>query len=300
MVCVSWKDAQAYVAWLTQKTGHWYRLLSEAEWEYAARAGTTTAAYWGDSQGDACAYANGADLTMEEQFPDQEAAQPCHDGYVYTAPVGSFKPNAFGLYDMLGNVFEMLADCYERTYENAPVNGSPKVVADCRCRSNRGGSWTSTPTGLRAAYRDCDQEDTRVVDLGFRVARRLQTEIDRPPINESPTHAVSLRSDAMLPHRASVAATRREGLSARRNSLQSIGTSTTRPGRSAARISTNCSQLLPQAHDLDTRLLADATVMPRLQVPAVVQLRGAPPFTGQSCMTSIGADNASTSEPPHA
>lgn len=173
VVCVSWKEAQAYVVWLSKKTGHQYRLLSESEWEYAARAGTTMADYWGDSQSDACAYANGADFTMKEQYPDREAAQPCQDGYVYTAPVGSFKANEFGLHDMMGNVFEMLADCYERTYQGAPTDGSPKITTACKCRSNRGGSWTSTPTGLRAAYRDCDKEDTRVVDLGFRVARSL-------------------------------------------------------------------------------------------------------------------------------
>lgn len=173
VICVSWKEAQAYVEWLTKKTGHDYRLPSESEWEYAARAGSETTDYWGNSQADACIYANGADLTMQEHFPEQVAAQPCHDGFVYTAPVGSFRSNAFGLYDMLGNVFEMLADCYERTYQRAPIDGSPKVTATCACRSNRGGSWTSTPTGLRAAYRDCDKEDTRVVDLGFRVARRL-------------------------------------------------------------------------------------------------------------------------------
>ena len=173
VVCISWKEAQAYVAWLSKKTGHEYRLLSESEWEYAARAGTATANYWGDKQEDACAYANGVDMTLKEKFPDQETAQPCRDGYVNTAPVGSFKPNAFGLYDMMGNVFEMLADCYDRTYQGAPTDGSPKTTGTCKCRSNRGGSWTSTPTGFRAAYRDCDKEDTRVVDLGFRVARRL-------------------------------------------------------------------------------------------------------------------------------
>jgi|SRR5579863_389745 len=172
-VCVGWQEAQAYVRWLSRKAGHEYRLLSESEWEYAARAGTTTADYWGDRQEDACLYANGVDLTMQERFSDREVVQPCRDGYVYTAPVGSFRPNAFGLYDMMGNVFEMLADCYEKTYRGAPTDGSPKTTATCACRSNRGGSWTSTPSGLRAAYRACDMEDTRVVDLGFRVARRL-------------------------------------------------------------------------------------------------------------------------------
>jgi len=172
-VCVGWKEAQAYVAWLSKKTGQEYRLLSESEWEYAARAGTTTSDYWGDRQDEACAYANGVDFAMKTRFPDQEITQPCNDGYIYTSPVGSFKPNAFGLYDMMGNVFEMLADCYERTYQSAPTDGSPKITAECKCRSNRGGSWTSTATGFRAAYRDCDKEDTRVVDLGFRVARKL-------------------------------------------------------------------------------------------------------------------------------
>jgi formylglycine-generating enzyme required for sulfatase activity len=188
VVCVSWKEAQAYVRWLSHKAGHEYRLLSEAEWEYAARSGTTTADYWGDNQNDACAYANGVDLSLKAKFPDTEVMQHCHDGFVNTAPVGSFRPNAFGLYDMMGNVFEMLADCYAPGYARAPTDGSSRNEDVCRqkfkmgsmemsgCRVNRGGSWTSTPSGLRAAARACDTETTRVVDLGFRVARRLESQ----------------------------------------------------------------------------------------------------------------------------
>jgi formylglycine-generating enzyme required for sulfatase activity len=174
VVCMSWNEAVAYVAWLSKKTGKSYRLLSEAEWEYAARAGTTTPDYWGDRQEDACAYANGSDQTRKDRFPKWDADQPCRDGFAYTAPVGSFKPNAFGLYDMMGNVFEMTADCFYVDYFDAPTDGSARTTGDCKNRINRGGSWTSTPGGLRAAARAYDDVSmTRVVDLGFRIARGL-------------------------------------------------------------------------------------------------------------------------------
>lgn len=178
VVCVSWREAVAYAEWLTRKTGHSYRLLSEAEWEYAARAGSTAEAYWGDDQGQACGYANGVDLTLMDRFPDQTGKRDeivqCKDGYVFTAPAGSFKPNAFGLYDMLGNAFEWVADCSVDNYVGAPTDGSARIDGDCSLRMNRGGSWTSMPTGLRSAHRGNDDPDaTRVVDLGFRVARRL-------------------------------------------------------------------------------------------------------------------------------
>lgn len=174
-VCLNWNEAIAYTKWLSKKTGKKYGLLSESEWEYAARAGTTTAAYWGDKQKDACAYANGSDLTRKDKFPEWNADQPCHDGFIYTAPVGSFKPNAFGLYDMMGNVFEMTADCLNLNYSGAPADGSAWTTGDCKNRINRGGSWTSTPGGLRSATRGYDDISmTRVVDLGFRVARDLE------------------------------------------------------------------------------------------------------------------------------
>lgn len=177
VVCVSWLEAAAYTRWLSQKTGHRYRLLSEAEWEYADRAGTQSQAYWGDDPNETCAYANGVDATLTERFPRArwEDRVPCHDGHIFTAPVGSYRPNAFGLYDMEGNAFEWVEDCWADNYQGAPADGSARTAgADCANRVNRGGSWTSIPTGLRCAHRGLDTfENTRVVDLGFRVARSL-------------------------------------------------------------------------------------------------------------------------------
>jgi formylglycine-generating enzyme len=177
VVCVSWLEAEAYTRWLSQKTGRHYRLLSEAEWEYADRPGTQTQAYWGDDSTEACRYANGVDATLTERFPKGrwEDRAPCHDGHVFTAPVGSFRPNAFGLYDMEGNAFEWVEDCWADNYRGAPADGSARTAgADCSNRVNRGGSWTSNPTGLRSAHRGVDNfENTRVVDLGFRVVRNL-------------------------------------------------------------------------------------------------------------------------------
>ena len=175
VVCVSWLEAQAYTRWLSHKTGKQYRLLSEAEWEYAARAGTQSQAYWGDNPNEACKYANGVDATLTERFPRGrwEDQITCHDGSVFTAPVGSYRSNAFGLYDMEGNAFEWVEDCWADSYQGAPTDGSARTAGtDCSNRVNRGGSWTAMPTGLRAAHRGVDHfENTRVVDLGFRVAR---------------------------------------------------------------------------------------------------------------------------------
>jgi sulfatase modifying factor 1 len=173
-VCMSWNEAKSYLAWLSTKTGHRYRLLSEAEWEYAARAGTATAHYWGEKPQDACFYANGSDLTRKETFPEWNADQPCHDGFVFTSPAGSFRPNAFGLFDMLGNVAEMTEDCLYYSYATSPADGSARETGDCKNRVNRGDTWTSTPGELRSAARGFDNAtSTRVVDLGFRVARDL-------------------------------------------------------------------------------------------------------------------------------
>ncbi|MBK7675778.1 MAG: formylglycine-generating enzyme family protein [Candidatus Accumulibacter sp.] len=129
-VCVSWNDAQAYAAWLSKRTGRIYRLLSEAEWEYAARAGTTTSRYWGEDPNHACKFANVADRALAVKGPlfsqSGEAAtiHDCDDRHAETAPVGSFRPNAFGLYDMLGNVWEWTQDCGINRYADAPRDGS--------------------------------------------------------------------------------------------------------------------------------------------------------------------------------
>lgn len=173
-VCMSWNEAKAFTAWLSRKTGQHYRLLSEAEWEYAARAGTTGAHPWGERPQDACLYANGSDMTRHEHSPEWPVDQPCADGFAFTSPAGSFRPNAFGLYDMLGNVAEMTEDCLYYSYGDAPADGSARETGDCSKRVNRGDTWTSTPGRLRPAARGYDNATlTRVIDLGFRVARDL-------------------------------------------------------------------------------------------------------------------------------
>ena len=173
VACVSWDDARAYVRWLSQKTGKDYRLLSEAEWEYAARAGTTTMRFWGDDGNMSCAYANGADVTAETQAPSARnwAAAACNDRYAYTAPVGSYRPNAFGLHDMLGNVGEWTQDCWNANYNGAPTDGRAWAAGDCSLRAVRGGSWDDAPVGLRAAYRVGSPTVIRLYSRGFRVAR---------------------------------------------------------------------------------------------------------------------------------
>jgi formylglycine-generating enzyme required for sulfatase activity len=173
VACVSWDDAGAYVRWLSQKTGRDYRLLTEAEWEYAARAGTTTTRFWGDAGYMSCGYANGADLTAETQVPGASNwdVANCNDRYAYTAAVGSYRANSFGLYDMLGNVWEWTQDCWTRNYSGAPTDGSAWVAGDCSQRVVRGGSWEDAPLGLRAAYRVGSPTVIRVYIRGFRVAR---------------------------------------------------------------------------------------------------------------------------------
>ena len=171
-VCVSWEDAIAYVRWLGQRTGRAYRLLSEAEWEYAARAGTTTARFWGEDGNLSCAYANGADrATAGSAGPLGRAA--CDDGHAYTAPAGSFRANAFGLHDMLGNVGEWTQDCWNGNYARAPSDERAASTGDCTMRSVRGGSWDDAPAGLRAAYRVGSPVTVRLYSRGFRVARDL-------------------------------------------------------------------------------------------------------------------------------
>src|SRR5262249_46599041 len=154
-VCVSFEDAQRYVQWLSRKTGKLYRLPTEAEWEYAARAGTTTARFWGDGRERACDFANVADFTGAETLNwnkgNQDQVFQCRDGYANTAPVGSFRPNAFGLYDMLGNVFQWTEDCYHNSYDAAPSDGSAWTTGECKYRVLRGGSWNVSPRSVRSA-----------------------------------------------------------------------------------------------------------------------------------------------------
>ena len=170
VVCVSWQDSQAYVAWLSGETGEAYRLLSESEWEYVARAGTETARYWGESERGQCRHANGADAASVDLG---WGAASCNDGHVRTAPVGSFSANAFGLHDVLGNVWEWVEDCWNESYRGAPTDGSAWESGDCDRRVLRGGSWGDEPRDLRSADRFWGTTGVRVDDVGFRVARTL-------------------------------------------------------------------------------------------------------------------------------
>jgi formylglycine-generating enzyme required for sulfatase activity len=157
VINVSWEDTQEYVAWLSKRTGKPYRLLSEAEWEYAARAGTTTAYWWGDEIGKGNANCKNCGSEW--------------DGH-QTSPVESFKSNAFGLYDMVGNVWQWVQDCRHDDYNGAPADGSAWSSGDCR-RVVRGGSWNYDPHYLRSAYRSSGFFDARRYFLGFRVGRTL-------------------------------------------------------------------------------------------------------------------------------
>jgi formylglycine-generating enzyme required for sulfatase activity len=169
VVSVSWDDAQKYLSWLSRETGKQYRLLSEAEYEYAARAGKETAYPWGNAvKLDGKAMANCSDCASS--WDDRQ-----------TAPVGRFTANGFGLYDMVGNVWEWVADCYHPSYEidasqsevEAPANGLPWTDRQCQERVVRGGSWDYDPQYLRSAVRDRNSSFYQGSDLGFRIARTL-------------------------------------------------------------------------------------------------------------------------------
>jgi formylglycine-generating enzyme required for sulfatase activity/predicted Ser/Thr protein kinase len=170
VACVSWNDANDYAKWLSKKSGHAYRLPSASEWEYAARAGTDLTQPWSANKTDACLQANVADQSAEQRFPGWSVF-PCSDGYVNTAPVGSFRANAFGLSDLLGNVFEWVQDCWHADYVGAPADGSARMDGDCKEHELRGGSWFSAPQFVNAAYRNRFEADYRSSSVGFRLVR---------------------------------------------------------------------------------------------------------------------------------
>jgi formylglycine-generating enzyme required for sulfatase activity len=172
VVCISWVDAQAYVHWLDEKSGvKGWRLPSEAEWEYAARAGSTTRRYWADDE-VSCVYANGTDRTIGPRGRTWGDQALCKDGYWFAAPVGHYKPNAWGLHDMLGNVWEWVQDCY-LPYAGAPSDGSAHETDNCPGHVLRGGAWDEPPGVLRSAERFWQAPGNRTSNIGLRVARTL-------------------------------------------------------------------------------------------------------------------------------
>ena len=173
VINVSWEDAQAYVSWLRRKTGKGYRLLSESEWEYVARAGTRSARYWGEGERGQCRNVNGADESAKRRYSGLTWATSCDDGYVHTSPVGSFEANGYGMHDVLGNVLEWVEDCWNESYEGAPGDGSAWTRGDCGERVLRGGSWFNGPWVLRSANRYGGTAGNRLSGIGFRIVRTL-------------------------------------------------------------------------------------------------------------------------------
>jgi len=173
VTCASWNDAEAYARWLTTETKHRYRLPSASEWEYAARAGVEAAQPWSADGSSACANANLADGSAAHRYPGWTVFG-CDDGYVYTAPVGSFKANSFGLNDMLGNVLQWTEDCWRPDYSGAPIDGSARTDGNCSERELRGGSWFTTPAYVRADYRNHFAIDYRTSSVGIRLIRDIE------------------------------------------------------------------------------------------------------------------------------
>ena len=203
VINVSWEDAQAYVEWLSRQTGEHYRLLSEAEWEWVARAGTGTSRFWWSSAMDAeaeglptrrrgsligpdldlsvhqCRYANGRDSSVasSRRLSPGEPHAKCSDGHANTAPVGLLEANPWGLFDVLGNVWEWTEDCWNSSYDGAPAFGNAWLAGDCSKRVIRGGSMVEGPDDLRMAFRHGTYATRRDYRFGFRVARVVRHQV---------------------------------------------------------------------------------------------------------------------------
>ena len=144
VVCVNWGDARAYVEWLSSEAGEGYRMLSESEWEYVARGGSSTSRYWGGSESGQCSHSNGADSTLKSRYRDWKwSSASCADGYGHTSPVGSFRANGFGLHDVMGNVWEWVEDCWHESYRGAPGRAVETAAPVC-CVAARGSAVRGT------------------------------------------------------------------------------------------------------------------------------------------------------------
>lgn len=170
VIRVSWHDAMEFIDWLNGISGLRFRLPSEAEWEYAARAGSEENYAHGNNVELLCNYANIADSMTTMGWRTDK----CRDGFETTAPVGSFKANGFGLYDMHGNVWEWLADCWNRNHSGVPLDGQPRTkFGGCSTRVQRSGSWFYGPEEARLSYRSQGNEFDKSVTLGFRLAQDI-------------------------------------------------------------------------------------------------------------------------------
>lgn len=177
VVCVNVPDGQAYAAWLARKTGRPYRLISEAEWEYAARAGTTDVRPWPGGREATCRYANVSDNTRvrahDKLKRDPTTAFDCDDGYVHTSPGNAFPPNPLGVSDLLGNTWSWTADCFNDSHGGRPVDARARTDGDCKNYMIKGGSWAANTADLRPAQRGRDPVGYRATYIGLRVALSL-------------------------------------------------------------------------------------------------------------------------------
>jgi formylglycine-generating enzyme required for sulfatase activity len=174
VVHVSWNDAVAYTRWLARGTGKPYRLPTEAEFEYALRGGKRTRYWWGEgAPGEVVENLTGQGDVSRNQRQWSVYFKDYTDRYWGPAPVGSFEPNPYGLYDMGGNVAEWVMDCWHDTYLRAPVDGSAWINPGCKLRVVRGGYWASSPEQSRSAFRISAVPDRHDARIGFRVARDL-------------------------------------------------------------------------------------------------------------------------------
>jgi formylglycine-generating enzyme required for sulfatase activity len=170
VVCISWSDAKAYTDWLAAGSGKPYRLPSEAEWEYAARAGESHGDYWGGDPSDSCGYVDTADRSTKSKYSGWNVVD-CDDGHAFTAPVGSYKPNKFGLFDMLGNAKQWVADCSSESLSELPTDGSANGGGnDCDEHEVRGSGWDGIPSIVRFAKRESHGSNYAAMNYGFRVA----------------------------------------------------------------------------------------------------------------------------------
>jgi len=170
VVHVSWNDATAFCRWVSEKTGKRYGLPTEAQWEYACRGGTQTTWAWGDSADGGSGWLNAADQSAKRKYPSWSwPTFDFDDGYVYTAPVGTFRGNPFGLHDMHGNVWEWCADWYDSKYYDASPSRNPGGPSSGSNRVYRGGSWGDAPQDARSANRDWPAPGISGDILGFRV-----------------------------------------------------------------------------------------------------------------------------------
>jgi formylglycine-generating enzyme required for sulfatase activity len=174
VVCVSWDDGQRLAKWLSARTGRAYRFLTEAEFEYVARAGTSLAFPWGADGEKFCDFANGFDQTAARGHEDW-GKPTCTDGFAFTSPVDRFAANRFGLAGMTGNAFQWVEDCFVAGgYAGAPDDGTARQANPCKARAIRGGSWANGPRGLRLAMRDRDPQDSRYANISIRLAREIE------------------------------------------------------------------------------------------------------------------------------